>query len=129
MLERIRLTTYRSLCRRKRRLASDERCSGHPRSSVFSVLLVDLDNVQFSYHQFGNVDECRSQRWRLQRLSLAVLVSSQPGPFTTMPDIDEKQCRICFDGANVEPEMGRLIRPCLCKGSISVSNGTSQSPR
>lgn len=36
-----------------------------------------------------------------------------------MPDADEKQCRICFDGANVEPELGRLIRPCLCKGSIS----------
>lgn len=36
-----------------------------------------------------------------------------------MPDADERQCRICFDGANVELEMGRLIRPCLCKGSIS----------
>ncbi|EED83964.1 predicted protein [Postia placenta Mad-698-R] len=27
------------------------------------------------------------------------------------------QCRICFDGE--DPELGRLIRPCLCKGSIS----------
>lgn len=31
---------------------------------------------------------------------------------------EEKQCRICFDGP--APELGRLIRPCLCKGSISV---------
>ncbi|OCH96058.1 zf-C3HC4-domain-containing protein [Obba rivulosa] len=36
-----------------------------------------------------------------------------------MPDEqqDEKQCRICLDGE--APELGRLIRPCLCKGSIS----------
>ncbi|KAI0375110.1 zf-C3HC4-domain-containing protein [Pilatotrama ljubarskyi] len=30
---------------------------------------------------------------------------------------DTKQCRICLDGE--DPELGRLIRPCLCKGSIS----------
>ena len=29
------------------------------------------------------------------------------------------QCRICLDGP--DPELGRLIRPCLCRGSISVS--------
>jgi len=33
----------------------------------------------------------------------------------------EKQCRICLDGVEAEKELGRLIRPCLCKGSISVS--------
>jgi E3 ubiquitin-protein ligase DOA10 len=32
----------------------------------------------------------------------------------------EKQCRICLDGMEAENELGRLIRPCLCKGSISV---------
>lgn len=32
----------------------------------------------------------------------------------------EKQCRICLDGLDAERELGRLIRPCLCKGSISV---------
>jgi len=42
---------------------------------------------------------------------------------------DEKQCRICLDGANAEPELGRLIRPCLCKGSISVSDGFVRSRR
>jgi len=31
----------------------------------------------------------------------------------------EKQCRICLDGVDAERELGRLIRPCLCKGSIS----------
>ncbi|KAH9937040.1 zf-C3HC4-domain-containing protein [Fomitopsis serialis] len=29
----------------------------------------------------------------------------------------EKQCRICFEGE--DPQLGRLIRPCLCKGSMS----------
>ncbi|KAF8898826.1 hypothetical protein BD779DRAFT_1464905 [Infundibulicybe gibba] len=36
---------------------------------------------------------------------------------------EEKQCRICFDG--FDPELGRLIRPCLCKGSISKWRNTS----
>ncbi|TRM60233.1 hypothetical protein BD626DRAFT_505873 [Schizophyllum amplum] len=31
----------------------------------------------------------------------------------------QKQCRICFDGTDAESELGRLIRPCLCRGSIS----------
>jgi E3 ubiquitin-protein ligase DOA10 len=34
---------------------------------------------------------------------------------------EQKQCRICLDGTNAESELGRLIRPCLCKGSIRVS--------
>ncbi|KAK0464898.1 uncharacterized protein EV420DRAFT_1511853 [Desarmillaria tabescens] len=34
-------------------------------------------------------------------------------------EADERQCRICLDGADAERELGRLIRPCLCKGSIS----------
>ena len=34
-------------------------------------------------------------------------------------DRGSPQCRICFDGP--DQELGRLIRPCLCKGSISVS--------
>lgn len=37
------------------------------------------------------------------------------------PAAEEKQCRICLDGADAEPQLGKLIRPCLCKGSISVS--------
>ncbi|EIN14136.1 hypothetical protein PUNSTDRAFT_95736 [Punctularia strigosozonata HHB-11173 SS5] len=32
-------------------------------------------------------------------------------------DRQEKQCRICLDGE--DPLLGRLIRPCLCKGSIT----------
>ncbi|KAF5337080.1 hypothetical protein D9611_003136 [Ephemerocybe angulata] len=31
---------------------------------------------------------------------------------------DEKQCRICLDGVTAERELGRLISPCQCKGSI-----------
>ncbi|KAJ6519743.1 hypothetical protein C8R45DRAFT_33160 [Mycena sanguinolenta] len=34
-----------------------------------------------------------------------------------MSEPDERQCRICLAGAE-ETEMGRLIKPCLCKGSI-----------
>ncbi|KAF9015083.1 hypothetical protein BDQ17DRAFT_1340459 [Cyathus striatus] len=38
---------------------------------------------------------------------------------TSPPLAEEKQCRICFDGLEAQSEFGRLIRPCLCKGSIS----------
>jgi hypothetical protein len=36
-------------------------------------------------------------------------------------DTDEQQpqCRICLDGQ--DPDLGRLIRPCLCRGTVSVS--------
>ncbi|KAF5313161.1 hypothetical protein D9619_003448 [Psilocybe cf. subviscida] len=36
-----------------------------------------------------------------------------------MPEEEERQCRICFEGVEAERELGRLIRPCLCRGSIS----------
>ncbi|KAH7928554.1 hypothetical protein BV22DRAFT_1082915 [Leucogyrophana mollusca] len=32
---------------------------------------------------------------------------------------EEKQCRICFGDESDRQELGRLIRPCLCKGSLS----------
>ncbi|KAF8326077.1 uncharacterized protein EI90DRAFT_3071414 [Cantharellus anzutake] len=32
---------------------------------------------------------------------------------------DDRQCRICLAGPEEELELGRLIRPCKCKGSIS----------
>ncbi|CAE6420913.1 unnamed protein product, partial [Rhizoctonia solani] len=31
---------------------------------------------------------------------------------------EEKQCRICLAGVEEEAELGRLISPCLCRGSI-----------
>ena len=34
---------------------------------------------------------------------------------------DDRQCRICFLGAEEEESMGRLISPCLCTGSMRVS--------
>ena len=36
-------------------------------------------------------------------------------------DPDEKQCRICFGGVDDEDSLGRLISPCLCSGSMRVS--------
>ncbi|EKM61130.1 uncharacterized protein PHACADRAFT_85016 [Phanerochaete carnosa HHB-10118-sp] len=48
----------------------------------------------------------------------------EPGtaPLGSNPNVDNRaedapQCRICLDGE--DPELGRLIRPCLCKGSVS----------
>ncbi|CAK9782082.1 hypothetical protein CC85DRAFT_314202 [Cutaneotrichosporon oleaginosum] len=37
---------------------------------------------------------------------------------TTTPAGDEQQCRICFGGREEEMELGRLISPCLCAGSM-----------
>ncbi|KAF7347896.1 RING-CH-type domain-containing protein [Mycena venus] len=33
--------------------------------------------------------------------------------------VDDRQCRICLCGTEEEAALGRLIKPCLCKGSIS----------
>ncbi|GJJ76049.1 hypothetical protein EMPS_08408 [Entomortierella parvispora] len=32
--------------------------------------------------------------------------------------MEERQCRICLGGADEEETLGRLISPCLCKGSM-----------
>lgn len=53
-------------------------------------------------------------------LDSCTLMSDHRGeqrPAEAKPE-ETKQCRICLDGE--DPELGRLIRPCLCKGSISV---------
>lgn len=34
---------------------------------------------------------------------------------------DEKQCRICFSGPEEQDALGRLISPCMCRGSMRVS--------
>lgn len=46
---------------------------------------------------------------------------------TNTPANDEKQCRICLDGVTAEPELGRLISPCYCKGSIRVRGALYRS--
>ncbi|CAE6434279.1 unnamed protein product [Rhizoctonia solani] len=42
----------------------------------------------------------------------------EPEPATEAKLPEEKQCRICLAGAEEEAELGRLISPCLCRGSI-----------
>ncbi|KIJ45542.1 hypothetical protein M422DRAFT_29667 [Sphaerobolus stellatus SS14] len=44
-------------------------------------------------------------------------VPNKPEDHTTNPE-DTKQCRICLAGTEEELTSGRLIRPCLCKGSM-----------
>ncbi|KAF9172368.1 hypothetical protein BGX21_011562 [Mortierella sp. AD011] len=79
----------------------------------------------------------RSDREDVQRpfFSTATPTSTMPGSFnvgldaeipevrthaTAMsdPPMDERQCRICLGGADEEDTLGRLISPCLCKGSM-----------
>ncbi|KAG8851403.1 hypothetical protein FRB91_007983 [Serendipita sp. 411] len=44
---------------------------------------------------------------------------SQPAQETRTQDHrDGRQCRICLSGPEEEVELGRLIKPCKCKGSI-----------
>lgn len=52
-----------------------------------------------------------------------------PGPTPTQPSKSpvpppaalERQCRICFGGEEDEDELGRLFSPCVCSGSMRVS--------
>lgn len=58
----------------------------------------------------------------IRRTAVASPMPLMPDHHTDTSDENEqRQCRICLDGVNAEPELGRLIRPCLCKGSIRVS--------
>lgn len=41
---------------------------------------------------------------------------------------DEPQCRICLAGTEESDELGPLIRPCRCTGTISVCGSLSSSP-
>lgn len=45
------------------------------------------------------------------------------------PASDERQCRICFGGWEDEVELGKLISPCLCAGSMRVSIARLQGDR
>lgn len=47
----------------------------------------------------------------------------QPTPADAEEEEEEKQCRICLGGVEDEEELGRLISPCLCRGSIRHVHG------
>lgn len=49
--------------------------------------------------------------------SPAAAPASAESPRTKTPT-EEKQCRICLAGPEEEEELGRLISPCHCRGSI-----------
>ena len=49
--------------------------------------------------------------YRLERSLLLTIMSDAAADSDNGP---QKQCRICLDGPEVEGELGRLIRPCLC---------------
>jgi hypothetical protein len=44
--------------------------------------------------------------------------SSSTAPAAATHPVEERQCRICLGGADDEDMLGRLISPCLCKGSM-----------
>ena len=49
-------------------------------------------------------------------------MSQQPAAAVDTDEQEQQQqpqCRICLDGP--DPDLGRLIRPCLCSGTVSVS--------
>ena len=45
-------------------------------------------------------------------------MSHHPAAADTDDQQNLPQCRICLDGP--DPDLGRLIRPCLCSGTVSV---------
>ena len=55
-------------------------------------------------------------------------MSQQPAAavVTDEQEQHQPQCRICLDGP--DPDLGRLIRPCLCSGTVSVSTATGNFP-
>lgn len=74
----------------------------------------------------NRVWSCKAVQRRLYRVHIHIGMQqpedSQPQEKhdpTSDGSQQEKTCRICYDGEN--ETQGRLIKPCLCTGSISVS--------
>jgi RING-variant domain len=64
-------------------------------------------------HAFGQAELCAE--FLDQPSSIAGM---SEGAAAASRHTDMRQCRICLGGP--DEELGRLIKPCLCKGSIKV---------
>lgn len=66
---------------------------------------------------------CGTIELSIRRTLVSTLMTEPASGTNTQPEQreDTRQCRICLGGVEEEPELGRLIRPCRCKGSIRVS--------
>lgn len=51
-------------------------------------------------------------RWRMSETATGNKKPRRP---------DTRQCRICLGGVEEVEELGRLIKPCHCRGSMRVS--------
>ncbi|KAF9901793.1 hypothetical protein BX616_002145 [Lobosporangium transversale] len=54
----------------------------------------------------------------IPQYSAAQSTSPSAATAANNPPMEERQCRICLGGADEEDTLGRLISPCLCKGSM-----------
>jgi RING-variant domain len=77
---------------------------------------------------FSHVTHRRIQAHTLFRSSNRIRMSQQPAGAVDTDEQEQQQpqCRICLDGP--DPDLGRLIRPCLCSGTVSVSTATCTFP-
>ena len=48
--------------------------------------------------------------------------NTPPQPSQSETNNETRQCRICLSGPEDEHTSGRLIKPCMCKGSMQVSS-------
>ena len=62
----------------------------------------------------------RALTWRTSPISMRRFNDTKEDNAGSAPLNESPECRICYDCS--DQELGRLSRPCLCKGSISVGH-------
>lgn len=87
---------------------------------------------EFDYEELDrqmHEEYAKAQRERMQRQAAAEaeqeeeeLIDGRMELFDGATGERDKQCRICLGGEEDEPELGRLISPCMCDGSMRVSD-------
>ena len=89
-----------------------ENSSANTTSLIFYLSALPVDRIWASQFHRDQIARDTLRPTRMKRVNVA---NENIGK---APSNGPPQCRICFDG--LDQELGRLIMPCLCKGSASV---------
>lgn len=104
-------------------------CKSNSESGLFeenscgSSSSVEYEGMKYRWEQFRNTTES-NDNFAEEFINEAESEKppQEPNIESNEDNISEdKMCRICFAGAEEESSLGRLISPCLCKGTMRVT--------
>ncbi|RGB33522.1 hypothetical protein C1646_704171 [Rhizophagus diaphanus] len=100
-------------------------CKSNSESGLFenscgSSSSVEYEGMKYKWEQFRNTTES-NDNFAEEFINEAEFEKPPQEPNIESNDdnvSEDKMCRICFAGAEEESSLGRLISPCLCKGTM-----------